>query len=255
MISTQEINFVAFHIDIDDEVLKEAQSIAKAVNNEKTENQLDLMLSSVKKYYPNASLYILTDQTSKVSENDNTKVIKYDLDKRYPILSRNKAWYEFLDRRENATIFLDSDILINDCFDELMATEFDIAFTFRNWKKWPINLGIIYIKNNTNNKAYNFFKEWYYQFLSLKDEQKVWGGDQDLIHEKFRNLDFSVGNQFEARFEDYQIKFLSCNEYNYSSEMNEPMLEYPSNTKVLHFKGARKKYMKKCWDKMNKECS
>ena len=50
-------------------------------------------------------------------------------DKRYPILSRNKAWYKFLDRKENATIFLDSDILINECFDELLGTEFDIAFT------------------------------------------------------------------------------------------------------------------------------
>ena len=153
MISSQEINFVAFHIDIDDKVLKEAQSVAKAVNNEETENQLELMFSSVKKFYPKASLYILTDKTSKVNEYENSNVIRYDLDKRYPILSRNKAWYKFLDREENATIFLDSDILINSCFDELMATEFDIAFTYRNWKKWPINLGIVYVKNNKDKKA------------------------------------------------------------------------------------------------------
>ena len=49
MISSQEINFVAFHIDIGDKVLKEAQSVAKAVNNEETDNQLELMFSSVKK--------------------------------------------------------------------------------------------------------------------------------------------------------------------------------------------------------------
>ena len=250
MISSQEINFVAFHIDIDDKVLKEAQSVAKAVSNEETENLLELMFSSVKKYYPKASLYILTDKTSKVSEYGKSTIIRYDLDKRYPILSRNKAWYQFLDRKENATIFLDSDILINDCFDDLLRTEFDIAFTFRNWKKWPINLGIIYVKNNKNNKTYNFFKDWYNQFLHLKDEQKIWGGDQDLIHEKFKDFDFSVDHHFDSKFDDYQIKFLNCSEYNYSSEMNEPMLEYPSNTKVLHFKGARKKYMKKCWEQM-----
>ncbi|MEL0326007.1 MAG: hypothetical protein VXA09_03265, partial [Burkholderiaceae bacterium] len=116
MISSQEINFVAFHIDIDYKVLKEAQSVAKAVSNEETENLLELMFSSVKKYYPKASLYILTDKTSKVSEYGKSTIIRYDLDKRYPILSRNKAWYQFLDRKENATIFLDSDILINDCF-------------------------------------------------------------------------------------------------------------------------------------------
>ena len=40
MISSQEVNFVAFHIDIDDKVLKEAQSVAKDVNNEETENQV-----------------------------------------------------------------------------------------------------------------------------------------------------------------------------------------------------------------------
>ena len=56
MISSKEINFVAFHIDIDDKVLKEAQTVAKAVNNEETENQLELMFSSVKKFYPKASL-------------------------------------------------------------------------------------------------------------------------------------------------------------------------------------------------------
>ena len=255
MISSQEINFVAFHIEIDDKVLKEAQTVAKAVNNEETENQLELMFSSVKKFYPKASLYILTDKTSKVSEYENSNVIRYDLDKRYPILSRNKAWYKFLDREENATIFLDSDILINSCFDELMATEFDIAFTYRNWKKWPINLGIVYVKNNKNKKPYNFFKDWYNQFLDLKDEQKVWGGDQDLIHEKFKDLDFSLDNHFESKFEDYKIKFLNCSEYNYSSEMNRPMLDSPSNTKVLHFKGARKKYMKKFWEQMNKDLS
>ena len=46
MISSQEVNFVAFHIDIGDKVLKEAQSVAKAVNNEETDNQLELMFSS-----------------------------------------------------------------------------------------------------------------------------------------------------------------------------------------------------------------
>ena len=106
MISSQEINFVAFHIDIDDKVLKEAQSVAKAVSNEETENLLELMFSSVKKYYPKASLYILTDKTSKVSEYGKSTIIRYDLDKRYPILSRNKAWYQFLDRKGNATIFV-----------------------------------------------------------------------------------------------------------------------------------------------------
>ena len=126
MISSQEINFVAFHIDIDDKVLKEAQSVAKAVNNEATENQLELMFSSVKKFYPKASLFVLTDKTSKVRKYEKSKIIRYDLDKRYPILSRNKAWYQFLDRKENATIFLDSDILINDCFDELLGNEFDL---------------------------------------------------------------------------------------------------------------------------------
>ena len=100
----------------------------------------------------------MTDKTSKVSEYENSNVIRYDLDKRYPILSRNKAWYKFLDREENATIFLDSDILINSCFDELMETEFDIAFTFRNWKKWPINLGIVYVKNNKNKNHIIFLK-------------------------------------------------------------------------------------------------
>ena len=73
MISSQEINFVAFHIDIDDKVLKKAQSVAKAVNNEETENQLELMFSSVKKYYPKASLFILTDKTSKVNEYEKSK--------------------------------------------------------------------------------------------------------------------------------------------------------------------------------------
>ena len=33
-----------------------------------------------------------------------------------------------------------------------MQMDFDIAFTFRNWEKWPINLGIIYVKNNHENK-------------------------------------------------------------------------------------------------------
>ena len=63
MISSQEINFVAFHIDIDDKVLREAQSVAKAVNNAETENQLELMFSSVKKFYPKASLYISVSYT------------------------------------------------------------------------------------------------------------------------------------------------------------------------------------------------
>ena len=37
MISTQKINFVAFHIDINQVVLKQAQDVAKAVNNENYE--------------------------------------------------------------------------------------------------------------------------------------------------------------------------------------------------------------------------
>ena len=38
MISTQKINFVAFHIDINQVVLKQAQDVAKAVNNENYED-------------------------------------------------------------------------------------------------------------------------------------------------------------------------------------------------------------------------
>ncbi|MBT90059.1 MAG: hypothetical protein CL921_00685 [Deltaproteobacteria bacterium] len=250
MISTQKINFVAFHIDINQVVLKQAQDVAKAVNNENHEDEINLMFSSVKRLYPNAQLFVLTDQKSKHLNAKNTQIIQYELDNRFPIFSRNKAWYEFLKETEIPTIFLDSDILIQSNFDKLMQMDFDIAFTFRNWEKWPINLGIIYVKNNHENKAEKFFKDWYQQFKVMKEEQKVWGGDQDLIHIKFKDLDFSVKNNFDFVFDQYKIKFLKCNEYNYSSEINEPMYDYPINAKVLHFKGARKKYMLNCWEKI-----
>ena len=67
MISSQEVNFVAFHIDIDDKVLKEAQTVAKAVNNEETENQLELMFSSVKKFYPKAQI---VDDRSEIAKQN-----------------------------------------------------------------------------------------------------------------------------------------------------------------------------------------
>ena len=60
MISTQKINFVAFHIDINQVVLKQAQDVAKAVNNENHEDEINLMFSSVKRLYPNAQLFVLT---------------------------------------------------------------------------------------------------------------------------------------------------------------------------------------------------
>ena len=251
MISTQKINFVAFHVDLEKKVLKEAQNVAKAVNDDNHEENLNLMFSSVKRIYPKADLYVLTDTKSKFIQKTKSKLVRYDLDSRYPILARNKAWYQFLERTDKSTIFLDSDILINDNFDELMSLDFDIAFTFRDWEKWPINLGIIYVKNNQNKKTYKFFKDWYYQFLDLEIKQKVWGGDQDLIHSKFKMVDFSINQNFDIINNDLKIKFLICKEYNYSSEINEPMLEFPDNAKVLHFKGARKRYISECWRQMS----
>ena len=66
-------------------------------------------------------------------------------------------------------------------------------------------------------------------------------------------MDFSINQNFDIINNDLKIKFLICSEYNYSSEINEPMLEFPENAKVLHFKGARKKYISKCWQQMSEE--
>lgn len=156
------------------------------------------------------------------------------------ILQAQKAYLQSDLFNEDSVLF-SPDALIRKDLTPIFEKEFDVAFTERAARKYPINNGVIYLKPKNKNRLIQLWDEFIYRCDQYDFDQKHWFGDQKAIIDTFEHY----GNQ------PFSLKVLKlpCELYNASILNNnleaqeaDPLLIEKSF--ILHFKGARKDLMK-----------
>jgi hypothetical protein len=140
------------------------------------------------------------------------------------------------------SVLFSPDALIIKPLSDIFSKEFDVAFTDRDNKKYPINNGVIFLKPNNQPLLSNLWEQALLICKSYDLEIQKWFGDQLCLHDLLvKQIDKKLG---------VIVKLLPCETYNASPKI----LDYSFLTDVYiaHFKGKRKHLMKEYWSKINR---
>lgn len=241
------ISFVTFYIDVTARTMDNIHRTTSTITVTEPHDYIRTMFASARRFHSACRQVILSDRHTRFPAHPNTDIIRYDLDAENPMLSRSGAWLRFIEGAENHTIFLDSDILINGDLSGLFDRDFDVALTYRDEDKWPINAGINFAHGGRREGAARFHRRWLQRYRSKHSHSSVWGGDQDALREMLSTVDFARDDAFCHDLDGIEVLFLPCSTYNFSTSMKCEMDGYYPEKKVLHFKGRRKPHLFPYW--------
>lgn len=248
MKSTQALAFVTFYMDVTDQTMASIHQTTSTITVTEPHRYIQTMFASARLFHPDCRAVILSDRATAFPPQPDIEVIRYDLDRRQPMLSRSIAWLDYLRSADGHTVFLDSDLLINGDLAHVFAPGFAVALTYRDGdQKWPINAGINFAHGDHLGEAVDFHQFWLDEFRRGHGESGVWGGDQDTLREIFSEVDFAREDSFTWRLGALAIRFLPCARYNFSTRRADEMDGYYPDAKALHFKGKRKPFMLPYW--------
>ncbi len=242
------ISFVTFYIDVTARTMDSIHQTTSTITVTEPHQYIKTMFASARRFHPDCRQVILSDQRTRFPPHPHTDIIRYELNAESPMLSRSRAWLDYVKEARQHTIFLDSDILINGELNPVFDHDFDVALTYRAGdKKWPINAGINFAHGRRIVGAARFHERWLRRFRDYHHGSGVWGGDQDALREMFRAVDFVRDDIFCQELNGIRVLFLPCATYNFSTSYAREMDGYYPGAKVLHFKGKRKPHLFPYW--------
>lgn len=141
---------------------------------------------------------------------------------------------EFYDSEPGDRIaFLDCDLLVINDFSGVFENQFDIAYTYREDSKWPLNGGVFFCRVNEKTKQFmNTFTE--VNDLMFFDEKfhRPWKQKYGGINQA------ALGYMLESGNHDCNILPLPCSTWNVCDEPYDLV-----NSKILHFKSGLRSAM------------
>lgn len=241
------ISFVTFYIDVTTRTMDNIHRTTSTITVTEPHEYIRTMFASARRFHSECRQVILSDRRTVFPLHPDTDIIRYDLDAGNPMMARSMAWLDYVKEAEGHTIFLDSDILINGDLSLVFDYDFDVALTYRDEEKWPINAGINFAHGGRIGGAARFHRRWLGRFRSQHQLSSVWGGDQDALREIFSAVDFARDDAFCHDLDGIKVLFLPCSTYNFSTSMKCEMDGHYPEKKVLHFKGRRKPHLFPYW--------
>ena len=238
-----------FHVDAHADV---AASLAKETPTFRSPTDyrvlLDLLLASLDRSMPGSRVVLLTDPTTG-TESLSTRIL---VDRAATVgeglmLARMRAQREYLGRAPAGPVFfLDADMLV---LEDLRAAldGCDLAVTVRNDPEMPINGGFIAVAEDGRARAAAFLDAALRIYLEEYGSQGAWWGDQRALArlvgvERCRTQIGQVVDAGGAR-----VRLLPCDRYNRSPDRSIAYLRRGRAVAIMHFKGARKRFMAPYW--------
>jgi hypothetical protein len=146
-------------------------------------------------------------------------------------------------------VFLDTDMLLNGSLAELLSEDFDVAVSWRDKSKTPINGGLIIINNTRAEQGRRFFDRLVEVYRAAYAANWSWDGDQFALRDLFGLSAAEIALEPRRDHDGIQVLFLPCETYNYAPENSRRSLRTRFVGKTLiHFKGPRKWMMPRYWE-------
>ena len=188
-----------------------------------------LTIASVRKAMPGVEVFHLTDaDTPMVEGADGVKRV----DVKLPMAVRRMMHNAQLD---GDWLLIDCDIIIKKDVRHVFDESFDVALTDRigtdmegtsYGKAMPFNMGVAFSRSPA------FWQRVIRHMSSLPMDLQSWTGDQLVVCAMVR----------QGLADDFKVKILPGLTYNYPPlSVDDPRME---NAAIVHFKGARKKFIK-----------
>jgi hypothetical protein len=221
---------------------------------------VDLAFRSAALFHPECRMVLLTSldyQAAFSSEiSGRVEIRRHDVDCAQPMVERMSAETSYLQTYDfvSPVVIMDGDMLVNANLEPLFERSFDVALTYNEGrtetdKKMPINGGLKLVNNKNPQAAVHFFQRTHDICCSEKlKEYRTWWGDQYALIESVGIDKFWGRSIDEVTVDNIKVLLLPCDEFNFTPgrKAREIATEL-KNKKVLHFRGARKRYMFMYW--------
>jgi len=246
------VHFVAYHVELSETAGEKLADSRRTFDAEADYRLLlRILFASARLFHPTAVTALLTDEETPFDASlAGASIVRLPIDPDRLMYSRIVAQIEYLRLHagESPVVFLDSDVVVNADLTPLLSEEFDVALTYRDHRRTPLNGGMVIAKGGPAGNGLRFME----RVRSIFDEQfssaRRWCGDQ-------RALIAAVGQErFEERTSDsievdgIRIRLLPCGRYNFSPENDEDATADELGDKlIVHFKGERKRLMPLYW--------
>jgi hypothetical protein len=210
-----------------------------------------LMIKSVRLWYPNASMTLLTNaRTVGQRLPRDCKQVVQDVTPSQLMLERAVAQERHVLGSHMAAplVLLDSDILLNGSLETVFERAFDVALTWRPNHEMPINGGLIILNNERPEAVKAFFSRFVSVYRRNYAEQARWFGDQLALQDCVGLRGEDMGDYLMVEREGCRLLLLPCSRYNFSPHNRyRAICSALPEKALLHFKGQRKRLMAPFW--------
>lgn len=213
---------------------------------------LGLALRSASVHHPACRKVILTDEATEFPNIDpSVQVIRRDIDPRKLILERTISQINFLkhDDHFSHVVMIDADMLINGDLESIFHQEMDLGLTYRNSSKMPINGGFIAIASHGRLHAIRFL-ERVARLMSAGTTDQFWWGDQHALIEALGPESFPRRTADVMQLDSGgHVILWPCATHNFTPPKRlRGILRRGPECKVIHFKGSRKRLLRRYWE-------
>jgi hypothetical protein len=243
------ISVVAFHMDVPEAISRQIRDVFTSVTLLPPHQILEALIGSVSRAMPACEKFILTDESTLIPANIDAQILRFPLPSDRLMESRMFAWRNFLLQNQGHVLFLDSDILVQADLTDIFRHPFDAALTYRHEMRWPINAGVVGFHAERPKQRVDFMDRCIHIYRTKYSHAGAWGGDQDALREMVAGVDLRQDDVFHARTNGFDILFLPCAHYNFSTSDEAMDGDYPDKA-ILHYKGRRKYAMLPAWQRI-----
>lgn len=243
------MEFVTFHV-----ALGSGDSVHpnQTLKHKEYLSMIDMMFASARLFHPDVMTTVLTDRNSSFDDlSPGTAITRFDIDPSRLMLERASAQLKHVlnGLDHHPMIVLDSDILINASLVPIFEQDFDVAVTWRQNVKMPINGGFLILNNIRPEITKRFFNRFVSLYQEKYADEAAWFGDQLALRDLMNMNPDGLEQKQIVDVDGCRVLLLPCDTYNYSPENKyKEICSKLSEKVVLHFKGERKRLMPHFWN-------
>lgn len=270
------VTFVIFHANIPSKSTSQEEYHSHLIARQSYdfEQLCDITFRSAALFHPGCRKVLLTDTVTQFQLDPSVEIIRREINPQNMMFERMHSQLNFLQEYDfqNDLFFLDSDMIVNASWSDILKEKFDIGLTYEIKKDkkiinqadslnsgqvlqeskhgyMPINGGVIIVQKGSAKNSLTFFEDMLRNYTNDSRTENIgWWGDQHALINTVGVDNFLNRTSDTINVGPTKIRLLPTQIYNFPP----PKKAYHSfrshKAKLLHFRGERKALMIPYWE-------